>query len=156
MPLIASLVLLLGQNNDPVKLWQVKYESLINTMKQKETRKVLALFHKDYSETSDGIVLGLAQVKKHLPARMDTIAKYGQKPIVRGVKAVGYTATVTVDMSYKAVRKEKGKTNTLFSRSRLIDTWVKVGKDFQLFRSVLVSTETTLNGKPVKPPTKSQ
>ena len=156
MPLIASLVLLLGQNNDPVKIWQANYELLIGAMRKKQASNVLRAFHKDYSETSDGLVLGLEQVKKHLPARMETIAKYGQKPIVRGVKSVGYTATVTVDMSYKAVKKEKGKTNTLLSISRLTDTWVKVGKDYKLFRSVLVSTKTTLNGKPVKPPTKSQ
>lgn len=156
MPLVACLALVFAQNSDPVKIWQGRYEGLIGLMRKRETSKVLALFHKDYSETSDGIVQGLPQVKKHLPARMDTIAKYGLKPIVRGVKSVGYTATVTLDMGYKATKNQGGKTHVLQSTSRLTDTWVKVGNDYQLFRSVLVSTKTTLDGKPVKPPTKSQ
>lgn len=136
--------------------WQGRYDRLVTLMKKKDGAAVLALFHKDYTETSDGVVYGKNWVKKQLHSRMNLIAQFGQTPKVTGVNAVGYTAIVTLEMTFKTVRKEGKAKATYLSTSTLRDTWVKLGKEYRLYRSDAVKSTMTRNGKPFKPPSKPQ
>lgn len=150
--LAALVALALVAPADPDKEWQVRYDQIVAGMKKRDPKPLLKILHKDYTEMSDGIVVGLAKVKGQLPGRMDTVAQFGQKPKVVAVKVVGNTAQVTLYMSYKATKIEAKKSAVYESTSRLYDTWVKVGSTWQLYRSAVLESKTTRNGKVLKRP----
>ncbi len=154
MPLPLSLLMTMAvmAPSDPVKEWQVRYDQIVGGMKKRDPKPFLKVLHKDYTEMSDGIVSGLAKVKTQLPGRMDTVAQFGQKPKVVAAKVVGNTAQVTFYMTYKATKTEAKKKVVFESTSKLYDTWVKVGSTWQLYRSAVLESKTTRNGKVLKRP----
>lgn len=151
MSALFILPLLLGQKPD-LKPWQVRYEGLIAAMKAKDTPKVSAIFHPDYSELADGVKLDRKTVIARLPERYDVIRNFAQKPKVLGAKVVGNTATISVETSFKATITENNKPAVYTSVSRLSDTWIKVKGEYKLFRSVVESSVTKRDGKVVKAP----
>ncbi len=151
---VALFALALAAPADPVKEWQVRYDQLIGSMKKRDPKPFLKLLHRDYAEMADGLVVSLADVKKGLPTRLDVVARYGLKPKVLSAKEVGNTARVSFTMAYKATKVEANRNAVYLSTSRLNDTWVKVGKGWQLYRSAIQETITTRNGKVLKRPAK--
>lgn len=151
MGALLVLPILLGQAVD-MKPWQTRYEGLVAAMKAKDTKKVAALMHAQYTEIADGIVMGRAEVIKRMPDRLKLVAQYGQKPKVLRVNVVGNTATIVVEMTFRAVVTENKKKVTYVSTSRLNDTWLKVGTQFLLYRSTVEDAVTKRDGKVVKAP----
>ena len=151
MSVLLALPLLLGQASD-LKPWQSRYEKLVSAMKAQDAKKVAALFHSQYTEIADGIVLSRAEVVRRLPDRLKLVGQYGQKPKVLKVQVVGNTATVLVEMNFKAVMTEKKKKVTYTSMSRLTDTWLQVQNEFKLYRSTVTESVTKRDGKIVKAP----
>lgn len=151
MSAILVLPLLLGQKPD-LKPWQVRYEGLIAAMKAKDTAKVSALFHPDYTEHADGVKLDRKTVIARLPQRYDLVRQFAQPPKVLSARVVGNTATISVEMNFKATMTEDQKPAVYTSVSRQTDTWLKVKGEFKLFRSVVESSVTKRNGQVVKAP----
>jgi hypothetical protein len=152
MSVLVTLPLLLTQSSE-IKSWQVRYESLVSAMKAKDVQKVTTYLHPQYTEIADGVVVSRADVVKRMPERLKLVAQYGQKPKVTKVQVIGNTATVIVEMNFKAVMTEKKKKVTYTSISRLNDTWIKVNDQFKLYRSTVAYSETKRDGKIVKAPT---
>lgn len=152
MSVLVALPILLAQTSE-VKPWQVRYESLVSAMKAKDVKKVTTYLHPQYTEIADGVVVSRADVVKRMPERLKLVAQYGQKPKVTKVQVIGNTATVIVEMNFKAVMTEKKKKVTYTSISRLNDTWIKVKDQFMLYRSTVAYSETKRDGKVVKAPT---
>lgn len=152
MSALLVLPILLGQASD-IKPWQVRYEALVAAMKAKDVKKVTTYLHPQYTEIADGVVVARADVVKRMPERLKLVGQYGQKPKVNKVQVIGNTATVIVEMNFKAVMTEKKKKVTYTSISRLNDTWIKVNDKFMLYRSTVAFTETKRDGKVVKAPT---
>jgi len=154
MVVVASLLypLLLCAPPDPVKEWQVRYDFMISGMKRHDATRLVKRLHKDYTELANGLVVGRADVLKQIPARMDTLANFENHLKVVSVKAVGATTRVNLTMVYKATKTENKRKATYISTSKLLDTWVKVGTDWQLYRSAVLESKTTRNGKVLKKP----
>lgn len=156
LPSVAYALMLGTAPASAVGTWQSRYETLVWLMRQGNVEPVARQFHPDYSEVVDGKIVGLAEVRKQLTERMQAVAEFGQAPVVLKVKQVGNTVAVDVRMTYRAVRDEDGRKAVYVGRSVLSDTWLKVGSGHKLYRSTLVSTVTTRDGKVVTPPAASQ
>lgn len=151
MSLILALPLLLGQTSD-LKPWQVRYDALVAAMKAQDAKKATGFLHAQYTEVADGVVLNRAEVVRRMPERLKLVGQYGQKPKVLKVNVIGNTATVSVEMNFKAVMTENKKKVTYTSMSRLSDTWLKVKNEFKLYRSVVETSVTKRDGKVVTAP----
>lgn len=145
------LPLLLAQTGD-VKPWQTRYDGLVAAMKAQNAKKVTEFLHAQYTEVADGVVLSRAEVVRRMPERLKLVGQYGEKPKVLKVNVIGNTATVTVEMNFKAVMTENKKKVTYTSMSKLSDTWLKVKNEFKLYRSVVESSVTKQDGKVVTAP----
>lgn len=143
--------LLLGQASD-MKPWQARYDALVASMKAQDAKKVTGFLHAQYTEVADGVVLNRAEVVRRMPERLKLVGQYGQKPKVLKVNVIGNTATVSVEMNFKAVMTENKKKVTYTSMSRLSDTWLKVKNEFKLYRSVVETSVTKRDGKVVTAP----
>lgn len=135
-----------------LKEWQARYDRIVAAMKKRDAKPFLEYLHKDYVELADGLVMSVADVRRALPARMDTVARYGQKPKVLEAKVIGSTARITFTMTYRGSQKEGKKTSVYETTATLLDTWLQVGTRWQLYRSTVMSSVTKRNGKVVKKP----
>ncbi|MCC7433235.1 MAG: nuclear transport factor 2 family protein [Methanoregulaceae archaeon] len=151
MSFILALPLLLGQTSD-MKPWQARYDALVAAMKALDSKKATGFMHAQYTEVADGVVLNRAEVVRRMPERLKLVGQYGQKPKVLKVNVIGNTATVSVEMNFKAVMTENKKKVTYTSMSRLSDTWLKVNNEFKLYRSVVETSVTKRDGKVVTAP----
>jgi hypothetical protein len=154
MPLAFALcaVLTVLTPPNPVKDWQSRYDFIVAGMKRRDAGRLIKRLHKDYSEQANGVVIGRSDVLKQLPPRMDLLARYESKLKVASVKTIGSTTQIDLTMTYKATLAENKTKAVYISTSTLHDTWLKVGAEWQLYRSALLESKTTRNGKQVKKP----